>query len=628
MTERAATRSIGLRNRVRYRFDNLLSTGTSAALLFLGAATLVVLIISAFVLALAGVTFGGSEGTFFLEDFWQSMLRAMDPGTMADDVGWGQRLLALLVTVFGILVAGTLIGIIASGVEQRVDEMQRGRSVVVESDHVLILGASARLPVIVNQLTLAGRTRRRNAIVVLADRDPRDMNEDIRALVQDTRGSRLVFRRGDPSRRADLALVAVNKARFVVALARDDAENDAGVVKAVLAVGAELDGFDRKPIVAELSNVGTAEGLAKACGGQVHPIVPLQAVARIMAFTLGAPGLNQVIEELLDYRGCDVYVRDIGDLAGSQFDEMVSRFAKARPIGRIRVTGEVELNPAPETVLGDGDRLVLIADDGNTLATSPFPARRELPESTRRPLQAHRRNENYLFIGWNALGRQLLGHLPQMAAPGSSVHLVYDARLFEPDELDIPPTEGLEVRLTPIRTDTWQPADWNEQLAGITSVVFLGYRRGLSIEEADGRTLLSLMLLKQAMEANSVVGARMVAEVLDADNVDLARTTGADDFVVSDAMASRFIAQLAEQPERRPVMLSLFSTDGPSIELAEALELGLTGDAAWHEIVDTVYTAGMVAIGWRRASSGQVMLNPDVADRVPLEPGDQIVVIG
>jgi hypothetical protein len=120
----------------------------------------------------------------------------------------------------------------------------------------------------------------------------------------------------------------------------------------------------------------------------------------------------------------------------------------------------------------------------------------------------------------------------------------------------------------------------------------------------------------------------MVAEVLDADNVDLARTTGADDFVVSDAMASRFIAQLAEQPERRPVMLSLFSTDGPSIELAEALELGLTGDAAWHEIVDTVYTAGMVAIGWRRASSGQVMLNPDVADRVPLEPGDQIVVIG
>ena len=425
MTERESTKSIGLRSRVRYRFDNLLSRGTWAVLLFLGAATLVVLVVSAVVLALAGVTFGGSEGTSFLEDFWQSMLRVIDPGTMADDVGWGQRLLALLVTVFGILVAGTLIGIIASGVEQRVDEMQRGRSVVVESDHLLILGASARLPVIVNQLTLAGRAQRRGAIVVLADRDPRDMNEDVRALVQDTRGSRLVFRRGDPSRRADLALVAVDKARFVIALTSDDAENDAGVVKAVLAVGAELGGFDRKPIVAELSSVGTAEGLAKACGGQVHPIVPLQAVARMMAFTLGAPGLNQVTEELFDYRGCDVYVRDIGDLAGSRFGEVVSRYAKARPIGRIRVTGEVELNPAPQVVLVDGDRLVVIADDDHdTLATSPFPARRDTPESTGQPLRARLRNENYLFVGWNALGRQLLGHLPQMATPGSSVHPV------------------------------------------------------------------------------------------------------------------------------------------------------------------------------------------------------------
>ena len=198
MSKRASAKLVGLRNRVRYRFDNLLSRGTWAVLVFLGATTLVVLIVSALLLALAGVTFGGSEGTSFLEDFWQSMLRAIDPGTMADDVGWGQRLLALLVTVFGILVAGTLIGIIASGVEQRVDEMQRGRSVVVESDHVLILGASSRLPVIVNQLTLAGQARRGNAIVVLADRDPRDMNEDVRALVQDTRRSRLVFRRGDP----------------------------------------------------------------------------------------------------------------------------------------------------------------------------------------------------------------------------------------------------------------------------------------------------------------------------------------------------------------------------------------------------------------------------------------------
>ncbi len=134
---------IGLRDRARYRFDLLLSRGTWAVLLYLGCITLAVVIVSAAVLAISGVTFAGSEKSSLLEDFWQTMLRTMDPGTMAGDVGWGRRLLALLVTLFGILVAGTLIGLIASAVEQRVEEMQRGRSIVVESDHVVILGVVA-----------------------------------------------------------------------------------------------------------------------------------------------------------------------------------------------------------------------------------------------------------------------------------------------------------------------------------------------------------------------------------------------------------------------------------------------------------------------------------------------------
>ncbi len=630
MTRRGNTTSVGMRNRVRYRFDALLSRGTWAALVFLGAITLALIIFSAAVLALADVTLAGSDGTSFLEDLWQSLLRAIDPGTMASDVGWGRRLLALLITLLGILVAGTLIGLIASGVEQRVDEMQRGRSQVVESDHVLILGASARLPVIVNQLTLAGRTRRDNAIVVLADRDPREMNDETRALVRDTRQSRLVFRRGDPGKRADLVIAAVDAARFVIILASDDAENDAGVVKAVLAVGAELGGFDRTPIVAELSDVATAAALAEACGGEVHPMVPFQAVSRVAAFMLAAPGLGRVVEELLDFRGSDIYVRRFADLEGRSFRELVTRFSKARPIGRIDPDGLVELNPPPETTLAAGDRLVIIADDGTQpLAVSPFSTRHDPVALAARPRGKVPQREDLLIVGWNSLGRQLVGQLAQTLAPGSSARVIYDARLFQPDELDIPDAEGLAVTTTPIRTDSWQPTRLDE-LAGITSVVFLGYRRGVGPDAADSRTLLNLMLLKRKVERAGSAGPRIVAELLNPDNVDLALTTGADDFVVSDAMASRLLAQLAQMPERRPVFLALFSSDGPSVHLAEAQDLGVTAEVAWHEVVEAVYEAGLLAIGWRRSSErgSQVELNPDAADRVLLQDGDQIVVIG
>ena len=132
---------------------------------------------------------------------------------MAADVGWGPRLLALAISIFGILVAGTLIGLIANGVEQRVDAMRRGRSTVVESDHVVVLGASRRLPQVIQQLALANRGRRSSAIVVLADREPADLGEELREAAGDLHGSRLVVRRGRATRDVGLRLVRVTAAR-------------------------------------------------------------------------------------------------------------------------------------------------------------------------------------------------------------------------------------------------------------------------------------------------------------------------------------------------------------------------------------------------------------------------------
>lgn len=622
------TASVSVRTRLRYHFDNLLTRGTWAVLLYLGVMTFVTLVVSAILLTLAGVTFAGSEGSSYAEDFWQSMLRAIDPGTMVADVAWGTRLLSLLVTIFGILVAGTLIGLIAAGVEQRVEEMQRGRSMVVESGHIVILGASNRLPVMVNQLTLAGGDRRAGAIVVLADREPKELSDDVRSFVTDTRGKRIVFRWGDPTRRSDLRMVRIDKARTIIVLAAEDAEGDAGVVKATLAVGAELGGFDRVTTVVELTDPNAAVSLAEACGGQIHHFVPLQAIARITAMTLGEPGLHQVVEELLDFRGADIYVRPIGHLSGSSFGEAVRCFAKARAIGRMRPDGTVELNPSANTVLAHDDRLIVIADDDEeTLALRGSLPDRPMPTAGSAPLAADRRHERLLIVGWSALGAEFVHYLNQVVAPGSSVEVIYDSRLFEADEILLASTDELPIKVTASRADIWQPND--ELLSDITSVVFLGYRRDTSPERADSRTLLNVMLLRRALEQR-LEPPRIVAELVNADNVDLAKMTGADDFLVSDAIASRFIAQLADQPERRPVLLTLYGPEGPSVHLAEAATLGIAGERSWEEIVDTVYTGGLIAIGWRRASSsgGELALNPHCSERIALDDDDLIVVIG
>ena len=622
------SRAGSLRNRARYRFDNLLSHGTWVVLLWLGAVTLIAVFLAALLLAAFGVGLSGSEDSSFVEGFWQSLMRTMDPGTMADDVGWGRRIVALAVTTVGILIAGTLIGLIANGIERRMTEMQRGRSVVVESGHTVVLGASDRLPIVVEQLVFANIGRRKSAIVVLSEREPAELSETVRSLVSDTKGTRLVFRWGDPTRPAALKTVAIGEARNVIVLADEDARGDAGVVKAVLASGIAMGGFGSRPIVAELTDARTAEALVRACGESVHPVVAARSVARTAVFALREPGLNQVIEETVDYRGADIYVLDERDLVGRSFGELVVRSATTCPIGRIRSTGEVELNTPAQSLLQAGDRLIVIADDGEHLEVGTDGSRDLAAPNRVDPihLDLEQREEHFLILGWNALGAHLVSECRSGMTPESTIQVVYDPRVFDLDELQ---NAGTDITWTPARGDMWRLADIS-QSTEFTTIVILGYRREMSVEEADSRTLLNLMLVRRDLESWDHRAPRVLVELLDADNVPLARMTGADDYLVSDTIGSRAVVQFAEEPERGAIFFSLYDGDGPSIHLIPAERIGLSGTVDGAEVATAALAAGLVAIGWRRAieRGGEVVLNPHFDDHITLEAGDQIVVIG
>jgi hypothetical protein len=426
--------------------DNLLSRGVWAVLLWLGAATAVVVLISSLLLTVFGLTFADSESTSWVEDLWQSLLRTLDTGTMAADTGWGPRALALIVTLAGILLAGTLIGLIASGVEQRVQQMQRGKSTVVESGHIVILGTSSRLPKLIEQLAIAGRDRARNVIVVLADCEPRELREAVGTNRARLHGSHLVIRSGLTDRVSDLSMVRVREARAVIVVAEDDAENDTDVVKAVLAVGSAAGGFGRKPIIAELREVAMAERLARACGDSVHPIVTTVAIARLTSFMLRDPGMADVVDELMDASGGGIDLIDASDVVGLPFGEIVRRFHGMRPIGLIGDDGTVRLNPDGASVPVRGDRLVTIRDHEAppTAATEPFAAEVQPQRSGQVGPADQRPEEHLVVVGWNALGATLVASVAEVSSPGSSAEIVYDPDLFDADEIEVPTSTELE----------------------------------------------------------------------------------------------------------------------------------------------------------------------------------------
>ena len=567
-TARSAARSV--RNRVRYRFDRLLSRGSWAVLLWLGIITFVVVIISAALLAITGVTFAGSEDNSALEDFWQSLIRVLDSGTMAGDVGWGRRILALIVTLTGLLIAGTLIGLIAAGVERRVERLRQGRSIVVESDHYVVLGWSERLRVVIDQLAAAEPNA---SVVVLADRDASAMDDDLRSGLDAALGQRLVVRSGDPRLPSGLELTNLEEARSIVVLADDAWGGGTSVVTTVLMVGRRV-GFDGVPIVVEVPDDATREKLRRATGPSVRTVIVAEAASRLATLVGRQSGLSEVLEALVDARGPGINVAVVPELIGSSFGDAVLGLDEARPIGVIGASDELMLNPPAGRVLEAGDRLVTVAADSGAAVVGE----RRVPPAPDEPLRlgVHPTAMRLLVIGWNRIASNLLAEFDRFAAAGSTAIVQYDATLQTPDDIVVPPTTNIEVAVH-VGSD---PAERLRD-AGITAVVLLADDELSSADAADGRTLLDLALLERELATWESPTPQLIVQLLDDDRSALAEMAGLDGFLISEGVGSALIAQLADVPERQDIFQRLYDPERASIHLVSCGRLGIDAPATW-----------------------------------------------
>src|SRR5215210_5720371 len=190
-----------LSRRLRYTFDRSLSGGTVSLIGWLALGSLAIVLAATAALLLTGLAPEAAEGQEpqalgLAEAFWQSLMRSIDPGTVAGDTGWGYRALMFAVTLGGIFVVSLLISVLSSGLQSKLEELRKGRSFVVEEGHTLILGWSSRVFLIIRELAIANENQRRPRVVILADRDKVEMEEEIRAKVSDTKNTRVVCRSG------------------------------------------------------------------------------------------------------------------------------------------------------------------------------------------------------------------------------------------------------------------------------------------------------------------------------------------------------------------------------------------------------------------------------------------------
>jgi voltage-gated potassium channel Kch len=617
-----------LAERFRYWFDGYMSKGTIALVGLLALATFVFVLVIGAIVSAVPVLFPADDDNFsFGEALWASLMRTLDPGTMGGDVGPGFRAAMLIVTLGGLIVVASLIGIISGAFDAKVEELRKGRSRVLEKDHTLILGWSTKVFPIINELVIANESRGKSAIVVLAEGDKVEMEDEIRARIPRTGKTKIIVRSGDPMDLNDLELANPHTARSIILLApEDDPDADTIVVKTALALTNNPHRGDRKlHIVGELQEPTFLEAATLVGRDEVHWVLASEVISRITAQTCRQSGLSVVYQELLDFDGDEIYFSEQPSLVGSTYLEAQFSFAESAVIGVVAQRG-VLINPAADTVIEQGDRLILIARDDDAVTLSP----RGTPDAaaiTDTPLPAPK-PERTLVLGYNSSLHAMLNELAEYVPAGSSTTVIAD--------VDVPaiapyPTMSVTVEK---RDSTSRAVLDSLRVTEFDHIIVLAYREHLDTQQADAKTLFTLLQLRD-IEDRSGADLNIVSEMLDDRNRELAEVTKADDFIVSDKLISLMLSQVSENQQLTDVFDVLFQAEGSEIYLRPAEYYVQAGaEVSFYTVLEAAAHKGETAIGYRIAAEARradvaygVRVNPVKSEPITFAPGDKVIVL-
>jgi hypothetical protein len=169
---------------------------------------------------------------------------------------------------------------------------------------------------------------------------------------------------------------------------------------------------------------------------------------------------------------------------------------------------------------------------------------------------------------------------------------------------------------------------------GFDQVIILCYSDTLEVQEADAKTLITLLHLRDMAEKGGH-DFRIVTEMLDARNRELAEVTQADDFIVSNKLTSLMLAQVSENKELTAVFADLFDPEGAEIYLKPARNyVALGRPVNFHTVVEAAVRRGEIAIGYRREALSKdsskaygVVVNPKKSAKITFSEGDRIIVL-
>jgi voltage-gated potassium channel Kch len=625
---------VKFKDRLKYAIDNTFSKGSGALILWLAISSVVIIGLMAVVVTVFKISPDGEPPLSFWEAFWRNLMRTLDAGTMGGDAGWGFRIAMLVVTIGGVFVISTLIGILSSAIEGKLDDLRKGHSRLLEENHTVILGWTEQIYTIIPEIVAANENLKSSCVAIMSDHDKVEMEDSLQGRVGKTGATRIVCRAGSPMDINDLSIVSINSSRSIIILSPEDSEDpDSEVIKIILAITNHPD-RRQEPyhIIAEIRNPRNSE-IAKIVGkDELETIQTGEIVARIIAQTCRQSGLSVVYTELMDFGGDEIYIKPFPELVGKTYGEILPLFNKNCVMGICTASSSALLNPPMDTIFTTDHNLIVVAEDDDKIFIDGKSAvQTDLIKSLK---SNNSKPEKTLLMGWNWKAPSIIRELDNYVTQGSVITIVAAADGVQ-EKLDELSTDLKNLKLTFREGDITDRKNLESlELGSFEHIILLCYSDDLAVQKADARTMITLLHLRDISEKTGH-NFSIVSEMLDIRNRNLAEVSQADDFIVSDKLISLMMAQVSENKALNSVFQDIFDTDGSEIYLKPMSEYVETGKAInFYTIIESAKRKNETAIGYRLMADARnasqaygIHLNPDKSEKVIFSDSDKIIVL-
>jgi len=605
-----------LLHRLSYRLDCMMSKGPLAM-------TVLLFAITAAIVGVIGIAaFFVSDDGGILYQLWCSLMYTLDAGNLAsvptDNLFY--LILMFLATLCGLFLTSVLIGVISTGVEGKLRDLRRGSSVVQEENHTVIIGFDNGIFSLLRELIEANSNQKKACIVILGEQPKEEIEEAVSSHIPNTKTTRIICRSGKLHEAYALERCSVETGKSVIVNVEDDAET----VKVLLALSAYLKDKEltnpNLRFVTSLQDNQYLEAANIAGEGRAKIIYTKDAIARIISNTCRQHGLSQVLTELFNFSGNELYFESVRQLEGKTFKEALLSFSNAVAVG-LYTKGKAILNPPMDTVIEMNDRLVLLEkDDGSYLYHSP----KEIGKDAFRDGEtvSAEANDHLIILGSNDKLPIILSEYAMYVQPGTRVLIVDDD--FSEEKLDSYANLDITVCKESINQKLL-----GELLDENTQNILLLNDDSQEPEASDSQTLLRLILLRDIADQTNRHFS-ITTEMRSVDNQRLASRARVDDFVIGSNFASLLMAQISENPAISPLIADLLDESGSELYMKPAanyVSLGVPVDS--YVLTESAAAKGEIFLGYRQfgQNGDAVVVNPDKEEKITFSAKDQVVVI-